>query len=237
MFGQTLRTLPPPAKWLATAYLIAIAIGYVYAVGNVALVVGLSREAIIKHYYGDVTPSARSAPAVRPARSAAPVASKASGAAPARTAAREEEFTLDEPAPTPSGAARRARAAVLDEAAELKEASAAAPAIAAARPSFKNLVTQGHFHSLGMSSFFLGVCIIALFLRLPERLKIAIVVLPFVSIVLDNASFLLTRFLGPAFSWLVVLSGGLMALSFTVILFLSLYQLWFWKPKSEVAYA
>ena len=43
-------------------------------------------------------------------------------------------------------------------------------------PSFKSLVAEGHFHMFGMTSFFFGLTLIALFLEVGERRKAVLVV-------------------------------------------------------------
>jgi hypothetical protein len=87
----------------------------------------------------------------------------------------------------------------------------------AQRPSFKNLVATGHFHLFGMSSFFLGLCLLGIFTEIGEKLKTALMIVPFISIVLDNLSFLATRFWGPDFAYLTAAAGAVMGLSFTAL--------------------
>lgn len=83
-----------------------------------------------------------------------------------------------------------------------------------AQPSLKNLVTEGHFHLFGMTSFFFGLTVLVLFTGISNRFKSALAGLPYVLIVLDNLSFMATRFIGPKLSYLTAISGGLMGLIF-----------------------
>jgi hypothetical protein len=99
-------------------------------------------------------------------------------------------------------------------------------------PSLKNLVAEGHFHLFGMSSFFFCLVLLSLFTALPEKYKIPLVIIPFVSIVVDNFSFMATRFAGPQFAYLTVVSGGLMGLSFIILWFVILWEV-LAKSKSD----
>jgi hypothetical protein len=78
-FNFRLRNAPTPVKALALGYILALSLAYVYAIGNIAMVVGLSPKDIMVHYYG--------------AEKTIEVAPKAAG---------EEEFSLDDaPAAAP----------------------------------------------------------------------------------------------------------------------------------------
>ncbi len=200
MFGITLRKLPWYAKWMITGYLIAIAAGYLYAMGNLALVVGLTPDEIQEHYYGNEATQQK-------------LREEAQGPKVAAGEAVEEELDLD-----------------------LGGDDAAAPAAAAAEavpeeeilpiPSFKSLVAEGHFHIFGMTSFFFGLCLIALFLEVGEVRKGILCITPFFAILFDNVSLLATRFLGPSWVFLTIASGALMALSFLGIFVHAFYDMW-----------
>jgi hypothetical protein len=98
------------------------------------------------------------------------------------------------------------------------------------RPSLKNLVAEGHFHLFGMTSFFFGLTLLGLFTSLTELSKSFLVGVPYFTIIVDNLSFMATRFLGPQFAFLTAGAGTLMALSFV-----SLWLAIFWEiihPRS-----
>lgn len=164
-----LRNAPRAFKCFAFGYVMAISLAYVYALGNIALVVGLTPKDIAVHYYGAAqkieTPSVNTG---------------------------EESLNLD----------------------DLSTQAEAAPATPGPRPSFKALVGEGHFHLFGMSSFFFGFCLLALFTGINERLKSWLVGGAFLFVVLDNVSFMATRFLGPRFAMFTAISGGLMGVCF-----------------------
>ncbi|WP_373048802.1 hypothetical protein [Vulgatibacter sp.] len=216
MFGITLRKLPWYAKVMITGYLIAIAGGYVYAMGNLALAVGLTPDDIVTHYYGNEATQQH-------------LREEAAGPKVAAGEAVEEELDLDlggdeEAAPA---AAAAAEAAPEEEILPI--------------PSFKSLVGEGHFHMFGMTSFFFGLTLIALFLEVGEKRKAVLVLTPYVGILFDNLSMLATRFLGPGFAFLMMASGTLMALSFLGIFVHAMYEMWLKRsvvePVKESAHA
>lgn len=202
MFGITLRKLPWYAKWMITGYLIAIAGGYVYAMGNLALVVGLSPADIQQHYYGNEATQQK-------------LREEAAGPKVAAGEAVEEELDLDLEGDDEGAAA----AAVEEEILPI--------------PSFKSLVGEGHFHLFGMTSFFFGLCFIALFLEVGEVRKGILCITPFFSILFDNLSLLATRFLGPSWVFLTIIAGTLMALSFLGIFVHAMYEMWLKRSKLE----
>ncbi|MFQ5519603.1 MAG: hypothetical protein ACE5E3_06350, partial [Mariprofundus sp.] len=58
------------------------------------------------------------------------------------------------------------------------------------------------------------------------------VIIPFLAILIDILSWYITKFI-PGFSFVVVISGGLMGLSLAVQILVSLYQMWIYKPNVE----
>lgn len=214
MFGITLRKLPWYAKLMVTGYLLAIAFGYVYALGNVAMVVGLSHDEIVRHYYGNEATQAQLKAAAAPPKVEA-------------GASKEEELDLD----LGDDAAPAAAAPADDKAAP---AAAAAPVEEEILPvpTFKSLVGEGHFHLFGMTSFFFGLALIALFLEVSEWRKAVLSVTPFFAVIFDNLSLLATRFFGPGWAFLTMISGALMALSFLGIFVHALYDLWIARERA-----
>ena len=100
-----------------------------------------------------------------------------------------------------------------------------------ARPSFRNLVATGHFHLFGMSSFFFGLTLLGLFVRLKDNWKSILVFMPYVAVVLDNLSFLATRFGGPEFAYLTAFAGAIMGSSFFALWLLILREV-FSSPEN-----
>jgi hypothetical protein len=92
-----------------------------------------------------------------------------------------------------------------------------------------SLVRISHIHLFGMTFiFFLVSSIFAHAYMRPLWVKCVVIVLPFLSIIVDIFSWYLTK-LYPGFAWVVIGSGGVMALSFMVQWVVSIYQMWFYK--------
>ncbi|MCB0404782.1 MAG: hypothetical protein KDD51_08340 [Bdellovibrionales bacterium] len=176
IFDLRIRNFPGYARGMIAGYLLALTVGYGYAIGNITLVVGMTPEKVALHYAGS-----------QPGGS-----SNTSG-----STTGEQELNLDEVVEAPQAVA----------------------------PSFKNLVGEGHFHLFGMSSFFFGLCLIGLFLDISSRWKTLLLTAPFALIVLDNLSFMATRFGGPSFSYLTVAVGSLMGVNFLALWYLIVKEL------------
>lgn len=174
IFDFRLRNAPISAKMLVLGFLFSLSLAYLYAILNIAMVVGWTPKDIAVHYYG---------------------------------AAKVYEVT---PLPEPSGE----QELDLDAITSTKPVDELGP-----RPSFKALVQEGHFHLFGMTSFFFCLTVLGLFTGLSEKWKATLVVTPYICIVVDNISFMATRFLGPNFAYLTALSGALMGFSFIALWF------------------
>ena len=97
------------------------------------------------------------------------------------------------------------------------------------------LVRVSHIHFFGIAFVFfvVGTIFSHAYVR-PVWFKCMIIVLPFISLVLDISSWYFTKLYHP-FAWVVIFGGLLMALSFTYMWVVSLYQLWFSRTPSPVA--
>ncbi|MCB0351723.1 MAG: hypothetical protein KDD38_11105 [Bdellovibrionales bacterium] len=171
MFNYRLRTAPTSVKVMVAGYLLALGLAYIYALANIALVIGWTPRDIAVHYYG--------AAEVVKSEQAAPVG--------------EESFSLDEIETQPT------------------------EPVIGIRPSFKNLVQEGHFHLFGMTSFFFGLTVFGLFTGVRERTKCILVGAPYIAVIFDNLSFMATRFLGPQFAYLTAIAGGFMGICFAAL--------------------
>jgi len=153
-------------------FLLSLSLAYIYALANIAIVIGWTPRDVAIHYYG---------------------ADEVIRTESSEKSAGEKEFSLD----------------------EVSESKTATDM--GARPSFKNLVQEGHFHLFGMTSFFFALSLLGLFTGIPEKFKAFLVGIPYITIVLDNLSFMATRFWGPHFAYLTAIAGGLMGLSFATL--------------------
>lgn len=117
---------------------------------------------------------------------------------------------------------------------ELDEDAAATESIVSI-PTMETLVSEGHFHLFGYTTIFFLCGLVVVFADLPNWLKNTLIVAPFAASVLDIWSMLLTRFVGPGFAWLLIISGMVMSLSFLLVFVIGIYQLWFLhESKPEV---
>lgn len=97
-----------------------------------------------------------------------------------------------------------------------------------------SLVRVSHIHLFGITFiFFIVSSIFAHAYLRPLWIKCVVIVLPFLTILLDIFSWYLTK-LHPAFAWVVIGSGALMALSFTVQWVVSMWQMWFYNLPDEI---
>lgn len=92
--------------------------------------------------------------------------------------------------------------------------------------SVPTLVRVSHIHLFGLTFIFLSIGLVfrhAYFRR--EWLQAGIVVTPFLSIIADIASWYLTK-LNEEFAWIVIGSGALMGTCFSIMFFVSIWQMW-----------
>ena len=97
------------------------------------------------------------------------------------------------------------------------------------------LVRVSHIHLFGITFVFfvVGLIFSHAYVR-PVGFKCTVVGLPFLCLTLDVLSWYFTKLFHP-FAWVVILAGGIMALSFAFMWAVSMYQMWFSKPPAAVA--
>lgn len=96
------------------------------------------------------------------------------------------------------------------------------------------LVRVSHIHLFGLTFIFFIVASIFIHAYIRhEWLKITIMVIPFISIIFDVASWYITKVFEP-FAWVVIGSGMLMGVCFALQFFISLYQMWFYQLPEDV---
>lgn len=97
------------------------------------------------------------------------------------------------------------------------------------------LVRVSHIHLFGLTMvfFIMGSIFSHAYVR-PVWFKCTVIAFPFLSLTLDIGSWYFTK-LFPPFAWLVIIAGGVMALSFAFMWGVSMYQLWFSPPPGPVA--
>lgn len=97
------------------------------------------------------------------------------------------------------------------------------------------LVRVSHIHLFGVTFIFfiVGFIFSHAWMR-PVWLKSTIMFLPFLCIAADVSSWYFTKIYA-GFAWVVLISGGLMGLSFAIMWFVSMYQMWFYKVPANVS--
>ena len=96
------------------------------------------------------------------------------------------------------------------------------------------LVKVSHIHLFGITFIFFTIGLIFCHSHVrPLWLKCAIIVTPFVCLLFDMSGWYLTK-LYPGFAWVVMFSGIFMGLAFSAAVFISLYQIWFYRLPADV---
>jgi len=97
--------------------------------------------------------------------------------------------------------------------------------------SIQSLVRVSHIHLFGIAflMFFLGR--IFILCEMPLIVKRVTVAIPFITVLVDIFSWYLTK-ISPHFAYLVVIAGVLMGISIMAQIIVSVYQMWFYKPKT-----
>lgn len=98
--------------------------------------------------------------------------------------------------------------------------------------SIQSLVRVSHIHLFGIAFILFFVGRIFILCEMAPMIKRVMVVVPFLAILLDILSWYATKII-PGFSYVVIASGGLMGLSLAGQILISIYQMWFYKPKVE----
>ena len=100
--------------------------------------------------------------------------------------------------------------------------------------SISTLVRVSHIHLFGVPFIFfiVGLMFTHAYVR-PVWFKCAVVAMPFAAIIVDVSSWYIIKIFHP-FAWVEIIAGGLMAASFAVMWFVTMYQLWFSSPPQMV---
>ncbi len=95
---------------------------------------------------------------------------------------------------------------------------------------FATLARVSHIHLFGTSIVFYLLGRIFIMTEIPPWLKRTVVAVPFAAIAMDIGSWWFTRYAAGFFAYTVIIGGALMGLSFAFQSFVSLYQMWFYRP-------
>jgi predicted tellurium resistance membrane protein TerC len=90
-----------------------------------------------------------------------------------------------------------------------------------------------HNHVLSLSLVFLALGGILYFSSIvSERVKRFLILEPLLAVITTFGGIALVRFVSPSFSWLVLISGVSLFVSYVVIVFLIIKELWFSEKNS-----
>ncbi|GAV21120.1 hypothetical protein MMIC_P2100 [Mariprofundus micogutta] len=98
--------------------------------------------------------------------------------------------------------------------------------------SVESLVRVSHIHLFGIAFILFFVGRIFILCEMPVMIKRVTVAVPFLAILVDILSWYITKYI-PGFAFVVVLAGGLMGISLTIQILVSMYQMWLYKPDVE----
>ena len=101
---------------------------------------------------------------------------------------------------------------------------------------YVTLLSLAHIHMMGLSVVFFVVGYIFVHSSYPPRWKATLAVLPFAAFVVDVSGWFLTK-LDYGWVYLVILGGGTFVLSVTVMMLLSLWDIWVRPHARDVTVA
>ena len=96
--------------------------------------------------------------------------------------------------------------------------------------SVHTLMKLSHIHLFGIGLVLLGVGAIFKFSVLRRSVKYTLILLPFAAMFADILAWFLTKW-DPVYAYTVVIGGSLLGLSLGLQILISLYQIWFLKPR------
>jgi len=231
MDWPNLESLPLPVKALFTGYLLVIGLGLLMAGAQIMLThgmadgkVGLSLDDIVYSYYGDREGSKLEAKLNGSMKDYAPGEAKMTLVKWARAGAPEAEWEqkikpLTDQYCIGCHANMPGLVNVGDKAVMAKVAATDGGA------SVSTLTRVSHIHLFGIAFIFFFVGLIFSFATgFSPAVKSLLIFTPFVFLIIDVASWWLTK-LTPGFAWLVMVGGFGYSLASTVMIFSSLYQM------------
>lgn len=204
-------------KVLVTGVVIVLGSGYLAAVLNAALSVGMTPQAIAGHY-ADKSLSTHEAAAI------------------AEQGFAEEAFSFDEEENNMSGTAMEGMDHSGMDMSDMDHSKMAGMDHGAGASGDDTLPPQilaqvSHVHLLSFALLLLAMGGFICLTQLTEAIKTVIVSLLFLSLWGDIISLNLVRFVSGSFAWLTVAMGTTIGLCFAFISFRVLWELWLMKPE------
>jgi hypothetical protein len=239
----TLSHLPTPVKVLFSGYLMAVGIGYLFALIQILFThgmadgkFGLSIDDIVYSYYGN--------------RSGTVLEKKLNGSM-KDNASEIERFEIIQwvrnGAPITEYSTSGVRQIVENRCVICHNAQASdipdftrfeqikALTTQDEGTTFASLIRVSHIHLFGISFIFMFVGIIFSFAATTSELNKCIAIgMPYVFLVVDILSWWLTK-MNPMFAWLVILAGAGMAMAFAFMWFVAFKEMWFMELQQSLA--
>jgi len=204
-------------KILVSCFLIVLGSGYLAAVFNAALSVGMSPQAIADHY-ADKSLSPEEAAAI------------------AEQGYVEEEFSLDneEPSLDDDEEEPLEKGSMADHEAMMSDGGQMNHSASGDDTLPPQILAQvSHVHLLSFSLILLSLGALACLTQLSESFKAALIVLFFFSLWGDIISLNLVRFVSADFSYLTLTTGAMGGICFAFISFRVFWELWFTKTRRQ----
>ncbi len=202
------------ASWkvLITGFIIILGSGYLAAVFNTALSVGMNPEAIADHY-ADKSLSGTEEAII------------------AEQGFVEEAFSFDDEEDTMTGMSMEG----MDHSGMDMSSMGHGAGVSGDDTLPPQILAQvSHVHLLSFSLLLLAMGGLACLTQLTESVKTALVSLLFLGLWGDIISLNLVRFVSGSFSYLTVAMGTTIGLCFAFISFRVLWELWLMKPENKV---
>jgi hypothetical protein len=235
--GINLVSFSTSIKLLFSGYLTTVAVGYLMALTQILFThgmadgkFGLSFEDIVYSYYGDRTSSSLEGKLNGSMRDKAPDAERFQIIQWVRDGADERQYTvyIKPIIENHCVMCHNANSGSLPDFSKFETLQKYADTDTGA--TFEALVRVSHIHIFGISFIFMFVGLIFSFSTgVPKQYKYTAIVMPYLFLLVDIASWWLTK-LSPHFAIFVVLAGTGMAVSFTYMWFVSMYQMWIVGP-------
>jgi len=231
--GVNLISFGLSIKLLFTGYLVTIAVGYLMALGQILMThgmadgkLGLSLEDIVYSYYGDRSGSVLESKLNGSMKFNAPEQDRFKLIQWVRDGASEAGYweSIKTIVDKNCVACHNENAGSLPDFSKLENLKKVAESSQGA--TFQSLTRLSHIHLFGISFIFMFVGVIFAFSTgVPYYLKYPAIVMPYLFLLVDIASWWLTK-INPHFAWLVILAGAGLGASFAFMWTVSIYQMW-----------
>ena len=93
-------------------------------------------------------------------------------------------------------------------------------------PSVAQIVSLGHTHTFGHAAFFMPICALVLFVSLPWSVKGVVATIPLLGVIFDYPAVYLTRVAAPEFAGVVIAAGLLMGVGYVACFAILAVEMW-----------